>query len=571
LDLVVMGPGALTCVALPAAGSVLLGRADDADVRIPDPAASREHARVHVSEVVEVEDLGSVNGTLLRNAKLVPGQRVILSVGEAMTIGSTIIALRTGDHRSADAAQVLSHGSFENRLIEACGQASANASSLALVRLDVVGGSIANAERILSPLLRPGDVIGSYGPTQYEVLLVDTEREAASALARSYGDALTAQSIASRHGLACFPGDGTSPGELIERACERVRAPKEAERVPPSVVVESRPWHEVWTLAKRVAAGTINVLITGETGVGKEVLAALIHESSPRAQGPMVSINCAALGEALLESELFGHERGAFTGAVQTKPGLLETASGGTVLLDEVGEMTPTVQAKLLRVLETRQVMRVGGTRARALDIRIVAATNRDLEAEVARKTFREDLYFRLAGVVLAIPPLRERVDDIEPIARMVLRDVSAQLGCAVPDIDSAAIDLMRAYPWPGNVRELRNMVERALLLAGPCTATITLEHLPADKMQRSIDRVRAVVSETPSDTPAAASPASESAQWSVRKGELEKAAILEALQRCGGNRSRAAEYLGMPRTTLLGRLREYKAEAVEIPPPFRP
>ena len=185
----------------------------------------------------------------------------------------------------------------------------------------------------------------------------------------------------------------------------------------------------VHALAERAAAGTINVLITGETGVGKELLAETVHRASPRRDGPFVCLNCAALSETLLESELFGHERGAFTGAVEAKPGLLETADGGTLFLDEVGELPLATQAKLLRVIETREVTRLGSVRPRRIDVRFIAATNRDLEAEVGRGAFRQDLYFRLAGITLTIPPLRERVDEIRQLAELFARQICRELG----------------------------------------------------------------------------------------------------------------------------------------------
>jgi two-component system, NtrC family, response regulator AtoC len=188
--------------------------------------------------------------------------------------------------------------------------------------------------------------------------------------------------------------------------------------VPPRGVAMQR----VHALAERAAAGTINVLITGETGVGKELLAETVHRASPRRDGPYVCLNCAALSETLLESELFGHERGAFTGAVQAKPGLMETAANGTLFLDEVGELPMATQAKLLRVLETREVTRLGSVRPRRVDLRFIAATNRDLETEIGRGSFRQDLYFRLAGITLTIPPLRDRLDEIRPLAETFAR-----------------------------------------------------------------------------------------------------------------------------------------------------
>ncbi len=228
----------------------------------------------------------------------------------------------------------------------------------------------------------------------------------------------------------------------------------------------------LFDLAARVAAGTISVLVTGESGAGKEVLARAIHAASPRARGPLIEVNCAAISEQLIESELFGHERGSFTGAAGAKAGLIEAGSGGTLFLDEIGELSATAQAKLLRVVEDRRVLRVGATEARPVDVRFVAATNRDLEAEVAAGRFRGDLYYRLAGVVLEVPPLRERRADIEPLARAFVAAAARSLARPAPQLAPDALAALVAHDWPGNVRELRNAIERAVLLGGdPLTA----------------------------------------------------------------------------------------------------
>jgi len=295
-------------------------------------------------------------------------------------------------------------------------------------------------------------------------------------------------------------------------------------------------------LADRVARGQINVLVLGETGAGKEVLAERIHRASPRAGAPFLRLSCAAFTEALLESELFGHERGAFTGAVGAKPGLLETAHGGTVFLDEVGELPPAIQAKLLRVIETRTVLRVGGLAARAIDVRFIAATNRDLEAEAARGAFRADLRFRLDGVTLVVPPLRERVGEIAKLARQFAAEAGLRIdGAPVPVVDDDAIALLEGYAWPGNIRELRNMMERAVLLSRD--GHIGVAELPVSKL---------------ADTSAADQTPNEIAELRRRIEQLERKRILDALDACGGNQTRAAKLLGMARRTLVSRLGRY-------------
>jgi transcriptional regulator with GAF, ATPase, and Fis domain len=291
------------------------------------------------------------------------------------------------------------------------------------------------------------------------------------------------------------------------------------------------------------------------------LLAAMVHALSPRAGKPYVCLNCAALPEQLLESELFGHERGAFTGARQAKPGLLEAAEGGTVFLDEVGEMPLAVQAKLLRALDQNEVLRVGALKPRRIDVRFVAATNRDLEAEVARGTFRQDLYYRLNGVALVVPPLRERMIEIAPLARMFAAEAARRLGRDVePPLDDAALRLLETYAWPGNVRELRNVIERAVLLSecGP----ITIAHLPAEKMGRTLPshdserRMRARLPSAPGDVRVRSHTPRET--HAARTNDDERARICDALARCDGNQTHAATLLGMSRRTLIARIAKY-------------
>ncbi|MCE9580403.1 MAG: sigma 54-interacting transcriptional regulator [Deltaproteobacteria bacterium] len=318
-----------------------------------------------------------------------------------------------------------------------------------------------------------------------------------------------------------------------------------------AAVVIDPVMRRLYDLAARLARGQIGVLITGETGVGKEVLAEFVHKASPRAAGPLVRVNCAALADALVEAELFGHERGAFTGAQRERRGLLETADGGTVLLDEIGEISPAVQAKLLRVIEDRQVTRVGASVPRPIDVRFLAATNRDLEADVASGRFRRDLYFRLAGAVLAIPPLRARPQEIEVLARTFAATAAARLGRAAPRLAEETIAALRARAWPGNARELRNVIERAVLLVDGPTIEADVLTLAAGG--------DAAVAEMPVSVSAAVdvgATAGEDLRDELARVERDR--ILAALDRHGGNQSRAAVELGMPRRTLVKRLEAY-------------
>ncbi len=303
-------------------------------------------------------------------------------------------------------------------------------------------------------------------------------------------------------------------------------------------IVDSAALRAVYQDALRAARSNMSVLLLGETGVGKDVLAHAIHKASPRAQAPFIPLNCAALPETLLESELFGHEKGAFTGAVGAREGLFEAAHGGTVFLDEVGDLPLTTQAKLLRVLEERRVLRVGGRAPRDVDVRFVAATNKDLEDATESGAFRKDLFFRVGGIVLTVPPLRSRVEEVVPLARRFAENICRQLGrSSVPELTEGARAHLEAYRWPGNVRELRNVIEQSIALqeGGPIEAA----HLP--------ENVRSASGHHPGGP--------EMAVLADQMRTLEKQRIIDTLDRCGGNQTRAAEALGVSRRTLLNRL----------------
>ena len=291
------------------------------------------------------------------------------------------------------------------------------------------------------------------------------------------------------------------------------------------IIGESGPIRQLRALIGRVAPQEATVLVLGETGTGKELVARAIHTLSPRAHRPFVAINCAALGEALLESELFGHERGAFTGAVAQKKGKLEMAEGGTVFLDEVGELAPGLQAKLLRVLQERTFERVGGTHTLSLDIRLIAATNRDLAAEAKRATFRLDLYHRLNVVPLKTPPLRERAEDIPLLAHTFLAAAAARCGRRMAGIDPETERILIRYSWPGNVRELQNAIEHAVILGN------SEKVLPEDLPETVLAEL------APADLPGA---------YHSALGETRRDCIIRAWQETGGDHNEAARLLGM-------------------------
>jgi len=343
---------------------------------------------------------------------------------------------------------------------------------------------------------------------------------------------------------------------VVQRYTFGLQASSDSDKEPHSRVVEPM-MRRIHQLAKLVAKGTINVLLLGETGVGKEVMAETIHRFSPRAGMPFLCLNCTAFTETLLESELFGHERGAFTGAVRTKAGLLETANGGTVFLDEVGDMPLAIQAKLLRVIEQREMLRVGGLSSHSIDVRFISATNRDLDRDVDDGRFRRDLFFRLNGVALVIPPLRERRDEIALLAQEFLRETCKREG-RIHDIALASdvIEVLERYSWPGNIRELRNVVERAVLLCP--SDTIGLQHLPEAIVRPS--SMRSIAATDSSQAPGAGAEGEAPTAVTLRDAveEIERNRITEALESCAHNQTRAAQLLGISRSKLIARMEAF-------------
>ena len=335
--------------------------------------------------------------------------------------------------------------------------------------------------------------------------------------------------------------------ERLEATVETLERELES-RLRRRIVGGSRSWKESMLAVGRVASSETTVLITGESGTGKEVISSLIHQGSPRSGKPFVAINCAALPEQLLESELFGHEKGAFTGAIATKIGRLEQAAGGTLFLDEIAEMSPLVQAKFLRVLEQREFQRLGGTRTLKADVRVIAATNRDLAASIAQQTFREDLFYRLNVFQIHIAPLRERPEDILPLAEAFLGDLGRTMGRPAAGISKDAREWLLAYPWPGNVRELRNAIERAILLCDG--GLITRDHLPP---------MAATVGATPPvETNGSMKPTTVLPSEGMNLENVERGMVEKALNQAKGNKSRAARLLGLTRAQLYSRLEKY-------------
>jgi two-component system NtrC family response regulator/two-component system response regulator HydG len=319
--------------------------------------------------------------------------------------------------------------------------------------------------------------------------------------------------------------------QLRQRVRDRV--------APNNIVGDSPPMQRVFEIVDQVAPSRATVLIAGESGTGKELVANALHQRSPRANGPFIKLHCAALAESLLESELFGHERGSFTGAMARKDGRFQLADGGTLFLDEIGEISPAIQVKLLRFLQEHEFERVGGTQTIRVDVRVIAATNRNLTEEVAKGRFREDLYYRLNVVALEIPPLRERRSDIPPLAKFFLERYAKENGKPALGFSPEALELLAAYDWPGNVRELENAIERAVVLTSG--SLVDARQLPPNVRPRL-------------------APAGMPAIPGATMADIERYAILETLKSTGGSTSKAAEILGISVRTIQYRLHQYNA-----------
>ena len=519
---------AVTVHDLPAHGSLLAGRGTEVDIELKDPGASAHHARVYSDGgQVAIEDLGSRNGTQIRGQRISAGERVPLAIGEAALAAGAVLLVQRKSPRLHQ-RRSLPHGYFELRLGEECQLAGDDGgAAFSIVRMDVNGeldgDGFANAA---GDLLRPSDILGTYAPGAYEILLRRTAPGEGPRLLEPLLQKLRELGAAPRASFAHFPADGRTAHALIEKACAGVRPPVVSAAPPGEIVLDAR-MREVYRLAEKAAGRDINVLILGETGVGKEILAETIHRASRRAAQPFLCLNCGALSESLRESELFGYERGAFTDAKAAKPGLLEMAGGGTVFLDEIGEMAPTMQAMLLRAIETKQVMRIGGIQPKSIDVRFISATHRDLVREIREKRFRSDLYYRLNGIALEIPPLRERRSEIRVMADAFLTQLAGlPAGSRPPRVTDESAALLESYVWDGNIRELRNVMERALLLSDG--GDVEPEHLPLETIRGPAEPEPVVLDDIPDEM-------SSDSPWTPEEC-AERARVLNALRTEGGN-----------------------------------
>jgi two-component system, NtrC family, response regulator AtoC len=560
LQVIVIGNGSFSTHPLPEAGLVTIGRSPTCDISVEDKSISRRHAILSIGDKLTIEDLSSANGTRVRGLQLKLGHPTRISVGELVGLGKINIILQ---QRSAPRSRkVLTREDFGSRLEEECLRTQRSGAAFALLRIEPeVRGSASLVEEALCEMLRETDILGRHAPHEFRVLLIDTPPSNADDAVRRISGKLLQRGHKIRILVACYPRDGGTAQQLLMRvhppSTPSATSEKRARVNGAGIVVSDPQMLSLHQLIEQVAGSQLGVLLLGETGVGKEVFARAVHRASNRSAGPFVELNCAALTETLLESELFGHEKGAFTHATSAKLGLIETADNGTLFLDEIGDMPLSTQAKLLRVIEDAQLRRVGGLKSRTIDVRFVAATNIDLEARIEAGTFRRDLYYRLNGVTLMIPPLRERLTELEPLASLFVEQTWHRSG-PPPKLADDTLDLLMSYRWPGNIRELKYMIQRAVLVCG--NGPIMPEHLP--------DKVRALVSAitTPPPStefepgPTGEPPTNVEAQAypSRPSGESEHE-IIDALNRTNGNQTAAARLLGISRRTLVNRLNAYK------------
>ncbi|HEY4183291.1 MAG TPA: sigma 54-interacting transcriptional regulator [Kofleriaceae bacterium] len=533
-------------VDLPEGVDVSFGRSRGATITLEHEKVSRMHARIRrAADEIIVEDLGSRNGTRVNGEKIDAPRR--LQHGDEVVVGpiSAVVNITSELRRTTNIADA---ATAEVRLAAEVDRSVRYHRPLTIALLRVPNEKVIDQ---IASTVRPMDLLAEDAGDDYILILPELARgDGSAAIQRAIDMARSANAPIGAAIVQC-PDDGTTVEALIGqlRASLRSGRPPRAETVSTSAkqpVVLDPAMERVFTLVDRVADTAMTALLLGETGVGKEVICEAIHQHSSRRERPLIKLNCAALPESLLESELFGHERGAFTGADRRKIGFFEAADGGTLFLDEIGDMPLTLQAKLLRVLEKKVITRVGGTQEVATDARVIAATHRDLDADVRAGRFRQDLLFRIGGFTIVVPPLRDRRAEILPLAEHFVK-TATEAGRSPPPLSEDAKEALTGYTWPGNVRELKNAIERALVL---CADTITAADLP----ERMHDAARRT------------SPITTASDVRGHLAEVERGAIVAALEAENSNQTRAAKRLGLSRRALIYKMEKYGLK----PPPSR-
>jgi DNA-binding NtrC family response regulator len=564
--LLVMQGGSSSIVPLPSVGALVLGRAADAELKVDDAMASRRHARFVIADgTVRVTDLGSHNGTKV-NGDRIDGGRTLAS-GDVVTVGEVTVVLHTA-HRTTARRSLLDVAQLRARLEEEVDRAVRYQRSVSVATFALgARPDRAAVSQVVGAELRLIDLHAWNHDSTLLIALPELSEEAARAAVAALREKVLEVAPRARVGLASCPSDACDVDTLLgasraaadaagDREVGSARAATQSLSLGDREIVLADPaMIRMYDLVRKLARSELPVLVTGETGTGKENAAFAVHHFSHRKDKPFVTLNCAALQETLVESELFGYERGAFSGATGAKPGLLETANGGTVFLDEVGELGASAQAKLLRVLEQRKITRLGDVREREIDIRIVAATNRNLKDEIAAGRFREDLFFRLSAATVILPPLRERPREIPVLSRAFLERACGRLRREVPALSPATLARLGAHAWPGNVRELRNVVDYVAATAGE--ATVEPWHLPEGMLGEAAPVATAVGASAPVQA-AVPGPGQGFRPLAEELKSLEQQRMNEALAAAGGVQTRAAELIGMPLRTFVWKLKQY-------------
>jgi DNA-binding NtrC family response regulator len=547
-------------VPLAADSPFVIGRAIDADVSIQEPTLSRRHARLELEGMdVYIEDLGSSNGTRV-NGKTVKRARV--SPSDHVALGAVTLSIHTTESLSPGLKH---HYHFMTTLEEELVRSRTLGHQLCV--LLVRPASERDAQRFkdwfprLQQHLRPVDRIALHSPGVVEVLLPESGILAAVRLAEQ----IVGRDGFLRCGVALFPAAAKTAEGLVGACLDALKRTSDtdpivtdaagvAEQRAPEVELDQvgSAMRPVFQMIERVAPSDLPVLIYGETGTGKEVVARAIHQSGPRRERTMRCINCGAIPRDLVQSTLFGHERGSFTGASQQRQGVFEEADGSTLLLDEVGELPAEAQVSLLRVLETGRLSRVGSSLEIPVDVRVISATHRNLEELCHAGVFRRDLLYRLNTITLKVPPLRERLDEIVPLAEHFIAKASEYGGQPPKTIEPGAMELLARYPWPGNVRELRNAMERAVLVAN--SHAITASDLPSHVRAALEPTVRCLADETP----ALGHQTADSSEFKQRVRRYEIQLLYRALEQTGWNKKAAARELRIPLRTLMYKVQSH-------------
>ncbi|WP_438008597.1 sigma 54-interacting transcriptional regulator [Sorangium sp. So ce321] len=569
-------------VGLPPAGFLLVGRSPEADIHLDDPAASRRHAKVMLQGgAVRIMDLDSRNGLRVNGAPI--DGACALVPGDVVSIGEVSLILR-GRPKPRHAGALLDEEALLDRLAHEVERGIEYARPLCVAviaerpiaeRSGVHARARAGSSPALASFLddaavvalreraiRAVDIVGRTAGGELCIVFPELDADEARAAAVLALESLAARSPGARAGVAAYPADGcdaetllaaardtcraTEPGAVAGGA-DRVRSLALGDRV---VVLADPAMMKLFSLIERLADAHLPVLVVGETGAGKEHAAFAVHHGSSRRAGPFVCVNCAAIPDTLFESEFFGHQKGAFSGAHAAQAGLFERADGGTLFLDEVGELSLSAQAKLLRVLEDGRFARLGEAREREADVRLVAATNRDLAAEVKARRFREDLFYRLSSAVVMIPPLRERPADIPVLARRFLASARERAGKAPLAIAPATMLALSRHGWPGNVRELRNAMEYA-------AASVHGGVVEPSSLPPAVTRGGGVGAGVDGSAPAPLR-ADEFRPLADEIQALERQRMREALAAAGGVRVRAAHLIAMPERTFRLKLRQH-------------